>query len=109
MKEEKVVARADSKTSSEAVLELVAATPNAISYDGLGYVEGNSQVKSVSIDGVSASAKSILDKSYKLARPLILFTRGNADKTAIDFINFILSQEGQAIVKEARYVPVPHE
>src|SRR5215510_1905045 len=65
---EPVVASAQLRGSSEAVLESVASDPNAIGYDGIDYVEGNARVKSVSVDGVKASAAAVTDRSYKIAR-----------------------------------------
>jgi len=90
-------------------LEKVAATPDAIGYDGIGYVEGASMVKSLSVDGVKASAATVSDKSYKIARPIYMFTRGNPSAPVVEFVDFVLSQEGQAFVKEAKFVPVPQK
>jgi phosphate transport system substrate-binding protein len=103
---EPVVASTQEKSSSSSILETVASTPNAIGYDGLGYVEGNSRVKRVSVDGQAASANSILDRSYKIARPLYLFTRDNPNATVAEFLSFIVSPEGQALIREAKFVPL---
>src|SRR5215471_11692288 len=99
---EPVVASAQLRGSSEAVLESVASDPNAIGYDGIDYVEGNARVKSVSVDGVKASAAAVTDRSYKIARPIYMFTRGNPNALVIEFLDFVLSPEGQALVKEAK-------
>jgi phosphate transport system substrate-binding protein len=106
---EPVVGTASSQISSQTVLEKVATTPDAIGYDGIGYVEGNSRVKSVSVDGVRASADTVSDKSYKIARPIYLFTRGNPSAPAVEFVDFVLGPEGQAFVREAKFVPVPQK
>jgi len=102
---EPVVASAQLRGSSEAVLESVASDPNAIGYDGIDYVEGNARVKSVSVDGVKASAAAVTDRSYKIARPIYMFTRGNPNALVIEFLDFVLSPEGQALVKEAKFAP----
>jgi phosphate transport system substrate-binding protein len=103
---EPVTPSAQEKSSSGAVLEMVASTPDAIGYDGIGYVEGNNRVKRVSVEGKAASAGSILDRSYKIARPLYLFTRDNPNTAVVAFLNFIVSPEGQALIREAKFVPL---
>jgi phosphate transport system substrate-binding protein len=106
---EPVVGTASSQISSQTVLEKVATAPDAIGYDGIGYVEGNSRVKSVSVDGVKASAATVSDKSYKIARPIYMFTRGNPSAPVVEFLDFVLSLEGQALVKEAKFVSLPQK
>jgi phosphate transport system substrate-binding protein len=104
---EPVVGTTSTQISSQTVLEKVATTPDAIGYDGIGYVEGDSRVKSVSVDGVKASAATVSDKSYKIARPIYMFTRGKPTAPSVEFVDLMLSPEGQAFVKEAKFVPVP--
>src|SRR5262249_24928434 len=106
---EPVVAAAQLRGSSEAVLESVASDPNAIGYDGIDYVEGNARVKSRRGYGVKASAAAVTDRSYKIARPIYMFTRGNPNALVIEFLDFVLSPEGQALVKEAKFAPVPQK
>ncbi len=107
MNNEAVTASAQEKASSEAMLDMVASTPNAIGYDGIGYVEGNTKVKTLSVDGKAASESTILDKSYKIVRPLYLFSRENPTTAVVEFLNFMTSPEGQALVKQAKLVPIP--
>jgi len=106
---EPVVAAAKLRGTSEAVMEGVASDPNAIGYDGIDYVEGNARVKSVSVDGVKATAAAVSDRSYKIARPIYMFTRGNPSALVVEFMDFVLSPEGQALVKEAKFAPVPQK
>jgi phosphate transport system substrate-binding protein len=106
LNQEPVVAAAQLRGTSEAVLENVASEPNAIGYDGIDYVEGNARVKSVSVDGVKASAVAVSDRSYKIARPIYMFTRSNPNALVVEFLDFMLSPEGQALVKEAKFAPV---
>src|SRR5262245_15971005 len=106
---EPVVRTASAQISSQSVLEKVATTPDAIGYDGIDYVEGDSRVKSVSVDGVKASAATVSEKLYKIARPIYMFTRGNPSATVVEFVDFVLSPEGQAVVKVAKLVPVPQK
>lgn len=96
------------KASSTEILEMIALTPNAIGYDGIGYVEGDKRVKPLSVDGKVATATSVLDRSYKIIRPLYFFTRENPSTAVIEFMNFVLSGEGQALISQAKFVPIPH-
>src|SRR5678816_4764649 len=106
---EAVVSTAEEKPTSQAILETIASAPTSIGYDGLGYVQGNSKVKIVSVDGQSASAESILSKKYKIGRPLYLIARETPTTAVVGFLEFMTSADGQAIVKETKFVPVPHE
>src|SRR5262245_33416342 len=104
---EPVVTTARTQNTSEGVIETVANDPNAIGYDGIDYVEGNARVKSVSVEGVKASATAVGDKSYKIARPIYMFTRGNPNTLVVEFLDFVKSPDGQSIVREAKFAPVP--
>ncbi len=104
---EPVVKSAQEQATSEAVLEMVASTPNAIGYDGIDYAEGHKQVHPVSVEGQLASASSILDKSYKIARPLYMFTSEKPTTAVVEFLGFMTGTEGQALVKKAGFAPIP--
>jgi len=101
---EKVRPDAIMAASNKAVLTTVAKTPGAIGYIGLGYL--SSDVKAVKVDGVYPSPESVVSGKYKLARPLYMYTRGKPSGVVKEFIDFILSPEGQKIVKELGFVPV---
>ena len=96
--EEAVIA---SKT--DVVLQSVAGNDYAIGYISLGSL--NDTVKALKIDGVAPSAQGVLDGSYKVARPFNIATKGEPTGLAKDFIDFIMSKEGQEIVADG-YVPV---
>lgn len=106
---ESVVSGAEEKPTSQAILDAIAKEPNAIGYDALGYAQGNNKVKIVSVEGQVASAESILNKKYKIGRPLYLIAREVPTTAAVGFLDFMTSADGQAIVKETKFVPVPHE
>lgn len=86
------------------VARTVAQTPGAIGYVGLGYL--SDEVKAVTVNGVMASEATVNDDTYPLARPLFMYTNGTPGGLAKDFLAFIMSKEGQALVKEAGFVPV---
>ena len=93
-------------TNSTAVmLTTVAGNKYAIGYVSLGSL--SSSVKSVKIDGVSATVDNINNGSYKIARPFNVAVRNNLSNAAQDFLNYILSSDGQDIIAANKYIKVP--
>ena len=88
---------------TDVVLQSVAGNDYSIGYISLGSL--NDTVKALKIDGVAPSAEGVLDGSYKVARPFMIATKGEPTGLAKDFIDFIMSKEGQEIVAKG-YVPV---
>ena len=91
-------------TNSTAVMiTTVQGNENAIGYISLGSL--NDDVKAVQIDGVDATAENIMNGTYKISRPFNIVTRtGDTDPITQDFITYILSDEGQAVVTEEGYI-----
>jgi phosphate transport system substrate-binding protein len=87
--------------SNKEVQETVAKTPGAIGYVGLAYL---SDVKEISLDSVAANKASVLDGSYKISRPLFMYTNGDPSGLVKDFIDFILSDAGQKLVEDVGYI-----
>lgn len=93
-------------TNSTAVmLTTVAGNKYAIGYVSLGSL--SSSVKAVKIDGVSATVDNINNGSYKIARPFNVAVRNNLSNAAQDFLNYILSSDGQDIIVANKYIKVP--
>jgi len=90
--------------SNKAVATTVEKTPGAIGYVGLGYI--SSKVKALAVDGVEPTKETVVSGKYKLARPLYLYTDGKPTGLAEEFIDFVLSPEGQKIVDKIGFVPV---
>lgn len=90
--------------SNKAVATTVQETPGAIGYVGVGYLSEG--VKSLKVEGVVPSNKTVQDGTYKLARPLYMYTNGTPKGLVKNFIDFILSTNGQKLVSETGYVPV---
>lgn len=88
--------------SNNAVVTNVGYTPGAIGYIGLGYVTDN--VKIVAVDSVLPDHATIHKGDYKLTRLLYMYTSDSAADSTQDFINFILSDEGQQIVESQGYL-----
>ena len=95
-------------TNSTAVmLTTVAGNKYAIGYVSLGSL--SSAVKAVKIDGSDASVDNINNGSYKIARPFNIVVQNNLSEVASDFIDFILSENGQAIIAANKYIKIPVE
>jgi phosphate transport system substrate-binding protein len=101
---EKAKVRPDAlmQASNQAVATTIAETPAAIGYIGLGYV--TSDVKAIDIDGVTPSKETVLSGKYPIGRPLFMYTNGEPTGLAKEFIDFILSEEGQELVEEEGFV-----
>lgn len=90
--------------STSVMMTTVAGDPSAIGYISLGSL--NDTVKAVEIDGVAPSADAVKDGSYKVARPFNVVTGSEISEVAQDFLNFIMSAEGQAVISEEGFVTV---
>ena len=91
------------QSSTNGVMTAVANDETAIGYISLGSL--NDSVKAVKVGGVAASAETVKDGSYTLARPFNIVTNGEAtDPVAVDFIAYCLSNDGQALATEEGYV-----
>jgi phosphate transport system substrate-binding protein len=82
----------------------VAHDPYSVGFISLGLV--NEQVRALALDGVEGSEASIRAGRYKLVRPFLFLTRGEPTPAAREFIEFVLSDEGQALVKKEGLIPV---
>lgn len=83
-------------TKTGVLLTNVASDESAIGYISLGSL--NNTVKALNVDGVEATAENVKNGTYKAARPFNIATKGEPTGLAKDFIDFILSAEGQAVV-----------
>ncbi|MGE3063629.1 MAG: PstS family phosphate ABC transporter substrate-binding protein [bacterium] len=90
--------------SNNAVASNVAETPGAIGYIGFGFL--SDKIKALKIDNVEPSEKTVNDGTYKIARKLYMYTNGSPKGEVKSFIDFILSEDGQEIVKETGYIPL---
>lgn len=88
--------------STEVMMSTVAGDEYAIGYVSLGSLSDS--VKAVKIEGVEATAENIMSGEYEVYRPFNIVTKGEVSDAAQDFINFILSDEGQAVVSDNKYI-----
>jgi phosphate transport system substrate-binding protein len=96
--------------SSEGISTEVRENPNAIGYDGLGYVTPDQKVVAVAatVDGpyIMPTIQTVKAGSYPIARGLYIYTVGEPQGAVLDYLNWILGAEGQAIVGELGFVPL---
>ena len=95
---------AEITNNTAVMMSTVAGDVDAIGYISLGSL--NDSVKAVKIDGVEATAENIKSGEYKVSRPFNIATNGEVSDVAQDFIDYILSPEGQAVVEENGYIAV---
>ena len=95
---------------SKDVVELVANTPCAIGYSGMGYATDHVKMLKVSKkDGEQStgpSAENTLNGTYPIARPLYIYSLGEPSRDVKKYLDWILSETGQSIVTKNGYVPV---
>ena len=96
---------------SKDVVELVTNTVTAIGYSGMGY--NTAEVKQLRVSkkaGDKAYAPTVettLNHTYPIARPLFMYTLGDPSGAVKKYIDWVLSDEGQKIVVQSGYVPLP--
>ncbi len=88
--------------STSVMMTTVSGDENAIGYISLGSL--NDTVKAVKIDGAEASAENVANDTYKVSRPFNIVTGEEISETAQDFVNYIMSAEGQQIVEDNGYI-----
>ena len=93
--------------STSVMLTSVAGDPYAIGYVSLGSLDDT--VKAVKIDGVEATGENVSNGSYKIARPFNIVTKDGLSDVAQDFIDYIMSADGQAIIEENNYIKASDE
>ena len=93
--------------STSVMLTTIAGNKNAIGYISLGSL--NDTVKAIAINGAYASVENIKNGSYQAARPFNIATLAEVSVVAEDFIDYIMSAEGQAIVEEAGYISIAEQ
>lgn len=95
---------------SKDVVDLVQNTPCAIGYSGLAYATERVKIPCISVeeggDCVTPSMQSTIDGIYPIARPLLMYTAGQPEGAIKEYLDWILSDEGQCIIQEKGYPPV---
>jgi phosphate transport system substrate-binding protein len=99
------------QSGSKDVVALVSRTPCAIGYSGMAYAAAGTRTLRIARKkgepGVAPTAETATDGSYPIARPLYLYTRGDPSGPVKAFIDWVLGPDGQRILRDIGYVPVP--
>ena len=90
--------------STSAMMTNVAGDDYAIGYASLGSIDET--IKAIKVDGVAPSVEAVKDGSYKISRPFNIATKGEVSKVTEDFINFIMSDDGQKVIEENGYISI---
>lgn len=101
-KVDKTVETAVTTNSTSVMMTTVAGDLYSIGYISLGSL--NDTVKAVNIDGTEATVENIKNGSYKISRPFNIATKGDVSEAAQDFIDFIMSADGQSVIEENGYI-----
>ncbi len=86
-------------SKTDIMLQNIESDTYAIGYVSMGSL--NDKVKALSVGGVAPTVENVKNGSYAMARPFLIATKGEATGLAVDFIDFILSKEGQAVVAKS--------
>lgn len=100
---DKTIDTAETTNSTSVMITTVQGNKAAIGYISLGSLD-KSKVKALKVDGAEAAADNVKSGEYKVARPFNIATKGDATGVASDFIKFILSADGQAVVEKNGYI-----
>lgn len=103
-KVDKTTEEAVISNSTSVVMTSVAGNDYAIGYISLGSL--NDTVKALNIDGAQATVANIKSGTYKIARPFNIATKGTVSAAAQDFINYIMSSDGQSVVESNGYISI---
>lgn len=102
-KTDKTITSAETTNSTSVMITTVEGNKNAIGYISLGSL-ADADVKALKVDGTVANADNVKSGDYKVSRPFNLATKGDVSEVAGDFINYILSEDGQKVVEENGYI-----
>jgi len=95
---------------SKEVVELIARTPGAIGYSGMGYA--TPEVKTLRVSprkgepAIAPSVQTTLDSTYPITRPMFMYTPGDPPPHVRKYIEWVMSEAGQHVVEETGYVPL---
>lgn len=103
-KEDMTTVDATITNNTEVMMSTVAGNEYAIGYCSLGSL--NDTVKAVKIDGAEATTENVSNGSYKVSRPFNIITKDSVSDVTQDFINYIMSADGQEVISNDGYISV---
>lgn len=104
---DRTVDAAEISNSTSVVTQSVAGNEAAIGYISMGSM--SEEVKAIKIDGVEATADNVKSGDYALQRPFNIVTKGELEELPQDFVDFIMSADGQAIIESEGYIAVQED
>ena len=104
MKKERVFPGALLQASNGAIVQAVSKNPNAIGYIGLGYMDNS--VTMLSVNGITGSKETTLNKAFPVSRPLYMYTPVKPAGDVKKFLDFVISKKGQKLVEEEGFIPL---
>lgn len=99
--------KAEITNSTSVMMQTIAGNKLAIGYISLGSLDDS--VKALKIDGAEATVDNINNETYKISRPFNIATKDTVSEVTQDFIDFILSKEGQQVITDNKYITVAGE
>lgn len=95
-------------TSNGDMVAKVGSTPNSIGYCGFAYIGRDSATKTISVGEVDPAEEYVVDGSYPISRFLNVISKGNPSPGSFEeyYLNYLLSEEGQEIVKSLKFIPL---
>ncbi len=93
---------AEVTNSTSVMMTTVAGNKDAIGYISMGSM--NDTIKALKVDGVDASVENVKNGTYKIARPFNIVTKSGVSKVAQDFIDYIMSADGQKVIEDNGYI-----
>lgn len=103
-KVDKTIASAITQGSTGAAMTTVAGDPNAIGYASYGSAKDKTDIKLINVDGKTCTEENIYSGAYKISRPFLMLTQAEPTGLSKNFLDFILSSEGQEIVAKHSYL-----
>ncbi len=103
-KVDNTTAEANIVNSTEVMMTTVSGNQYAIGYASLGSI--NDTIKALPVDGAEPTVENVKNDTYKISRPFNIATKSDVSDAAQDFINFILSTQGQQVVADSGYIPL---
>lgn len=103
-KVDKTIASAITQGSTGAVMTTVAGDANSIGYVSYGSAKDKTDIKMISVDGKVCTEENIYAGEYKISRPFLMLTNAEPTGLSKNFLDFILSPEGQEIVAKHGYL-----
>lgn len=108
------IALGDAKFTDKAIITTgngdmvakVGSTPYAIGYCGFAYITRDPGIKAVTVEGVEPTMENVLSETFPIQRPLNMVHTGDLDEVEQAFLDFLLSDDGQAIIEEEGFISI---